>query len=45
MGVLIFAVVNFAWITFLEQYVPLVVGTILGVIAGAAFGVWGPKKK
>ena len=45
MGVLIFAMVNFTWITFLEQYVPLSVGTILGIAAGAAFGVWGTKKK
>ena len=45
MGVLIFAMINFAWITFLEAYVSLAVGTTLGVIAGVAFGIWGPKKQ
>lgn len=44
MGVLIFAVVNFLWIIFLEQYIPLVYGNILGVLCGVLFGIFGPKK-
>lgn len=42
-GILIFAVVNFFWITLLEQYIPLVFGNLAGIAAAVCFVIWGPK--
>ncbi|MDR1801832.1 MAG: hypothetical protein LBQ95_08360 [Lachnospiraceae bacterium] len=44
MAVLLFAVVNFLWIIFLEEYLNIYFGVGLGVLVGAAFIAFGPKK-
>ena len=43
-GILAFVGINFLWLGWLEMYIPLWVGAILGFIAFLALLIYGPRE-
>ena len=44
-GILAFVGINFLWLGFLEEFVPLWVGTVVGFIIFLAMLIYGPREK
>ena len=44
-GILAFVGINFLWLGLLEDYIPLWVGTVVGVIIFLAMLIFGPREK